>query len=369
MNYGDLFRKLAEDSDVTAASPDHAGEEFTAACRRVDQDPGERQRITDIANLIDTEDTLYAQALSALGRGEQSTALPLLRQTAEAGIGEAAWLLARQLEEQGQAQESLLWYQRAADDGDPRAARRILSPRAGNGYPSVSPLPDDAGRPGCPRASGQPGSGWMTRIVIPAAAAAAVVAVVVAITAALPRGGAPSTRQLASSNASASRQLADEAAARTQAITWILQQVTPGALVSCDPQICADLASRGFPPVDLVPTGASDPLGSDLVVATAAIRARYGGRLASVFAPAVIASFGSGPARIDIRQVFPGGADAYRAVQGTDLSARKSADAQLLANSHITLSATARAQLLRGDIDPRLPLLLLPWPLATRCAS
>ena len=94
------------------------------------------------------------------------------------------------------------------------------------------------------------------------------------------------------------------------------------------------------------------------MVATAAIRAQFGGRLASVYAPAVIASFGSGNARIDIRAIYFGGAAGYRAVQQTALRARNAADAQLLANSQIAVSATARAQLLNGDIDPRLPQLL-----------
>ncbi len=104
----------------------------------------------------------------------------------------------------------------------------------------------------------------------------------------------------------------------------------------------------------------SDPLGSDLVVATADVRAQFGVRLAAVDAPAVIASFGSGNARIDIRLVFPGGAKSYRAVQHAALRARKAADAQLLTNTDITLSATARAQLLSGEIDPRLLPLIAP---------
>jgi hypothetical protein len=94
------------------------------------------------------------------------------------------------------------------------------------------------------------------------------------------------------------------------------------------------------------------------VVATAAIRAQYGARLASVYAPAIVATFGSGNARIDIRLVFPGGTAKYRTVQRPALRARRAADAQLLANSHVTLSAAARAQLLSGEIDPRLTLLI-----------
>jgi serine/threonine protein kinase len=157
-----------------------------------------------------------------------------------------------------------------------------------------------------------------------------------------------------------SQELAAEAAARTEAITWILQQVSRAAVVSCDPQVCTDLVSRGFPAANVLTLGpgSTDPLGSNLVVATAPIRAQFGGRLASVYAPAIIASFGSGNAMIDIRLVFPGGTAKYRAYEQEALSARKAADAQLLANSQIEVSATARAQLLSGDIDPRLPLLI-----------
>jgi len=174
----------------------------------------------------------------------------------------------------------------------------------------------------------------------------------------VPRG--PSSGQPAGGHAGTSQELAAEAAARTRAVTWILQQVSRAAVVSCDSQVCADLARRGFPPGNLLPLGpgSNDPVGSDLVVATAAIRAQYGVQLASVYAPVIIATFGSGNARIDIRWVFPGGTVKYRAVQRGELRARKAADAQLLANSEVTLSAAARAQLLSGEIDPRLPLLI-----------
>lgn len=176
----------------------------------------------------------------------------------------------------------------------------------------------------------------------------------------LSRRGASSARP-AGGHAGISQELATEAAARTQAITWILHQVSRAAVVSCDSMVCADLANSGFPSANLLPLGpmSNDPLGPDLVVATADVRAQFRGRLASVYAPAIIASFGSGNARIDIRLVFPGGAKSYRAVQHAALRARKAADAQLLTNGSIMLSATARAQLLSGEIDPRLPPLIV----------
>jgi hypothetical protein len=175
----------------------------------------------------------------------------------------------------------------------------------------------------------------------------------------LPRHGARS-EQLAGSHGPVTTGVAAETAARKRAVTWILQQVSRAAVVSCDTQLCGDLVSAGFPSANVLTLGpgSNDPLGSALVVATGPIRAHFGSRLASVYAPAVIASFGSKTARIDIRLVYPGGAATYNADERTALSHRKTAGAELLANSHIKASATARAQLLSGDVDPRLPQLL-----------
>jgi serine/threonine protein kinase len=172
-----------------------------------------------------------------------------------------------------------------------------------------------------------------------------------------PRGG--SLERPTGSHARISR-LAAEAAARKQAITWILHQVSPAAVVSCDAQVCGDLVNNGFPSSNLSPLGpaSNDPLGSDLVVATATVRDQFGSRLA-VYAPAIIASFGTGNTRIDIRWAYPGGAKAYRATAPAALRVRKAADAQLLTNSNIRLSGTAKAQLLSGQVDPRLPLLIV----------
>jgi predicted Ser/Thr protein kinase len=174
----------------------------------------------------------------------------------------------------------------------------------------------------------------------------------------LPRHGAPRGRL--AGQAQIDPELAAEAAARTDAINWILHQVSPAAIVSCDPQVCQDLVSQGFSPGNVLTltSESTDPLGSALVVATAPIRALYGNRLASVYAPAVIASFGSGSAEIEIRLIYAGGTARYRTDEQADLSVRKVADAQLLANSQIGVSATARAQLLSGEVDPRLPLLI-----------
>ena len=180
----------------------------------------------------------------------------------------------------------------------------------------------------------------------------------------LPRHGA--SQQLSGSHNQVSQQpavnpeLAAEAAARTKAVDWILQQVSRAAIVSCDPLVCGQLLSGGFPSGNVLTLGATsnDPLGSALVVATASIRTHFGTRLADVYAPELIASFGSGTARIDIRLLYPGGAAKYAADEQTALGDRKVGGAELLANSQIEASPTARAQLLSGAVDPRLPQLL-----------
>ncbi len=138
-----------------------------------------------------------------------------------------------------------------------------------------------------------------------------------------------------------------------------MHQVSRAAVVACDAQMCADLTSRGFPGVNLLRIGSqsNDPLGAELVVDTAAVRAQFRDRLA-VWAPAIVAAFGSGNARIEIRLEFPGGAASYRADQPKYARARKALDAQLLTNNRIKLSAAARAQLRSGNIDPQLPLLI-----------
>ena len=243
----------------------------------------------------------------------------------------------------------------------PRAPAATSEPPYGTGDGPVGTRPGARHRPA---RQGSDRAWWRGRAAI-ATASMVLVAGAGGLALILAQRGPPSQRPASkhpgASQAGTSQELAAEAVARTQAVTWILHQVSRAAVVSCDSQVCADLASRDFPSANLLTLGpgSNDPLGSDLVVATATVRAQYGSRLASVYAPAVIASFGSGNATIDIRSVFPGGTTNYRAVQRAALRARKAADAQLLTNSQIKLSATARAQLRSGDIDPRVPLLIV----------
>ena len=143
---------------------------------------------------------------------------------------------------------------------------------------------------------------------------------------------------------------------RQKAAVWIAREVASNIVVGCDLQMCNQLQKSGFPGARLMqlqPTS-PDPLGSQLVVATPVIRNQFGTRLASVYAPLVIASFGSGAERIDVRFVAPDGTKAFEAELATDRKARIAAGGQLLANNHVQASAETRNALLAGRVDPRL---------------
>jgi hypothetical protein len=136
---------------------------------------------------------------------------------------------------------------------------------------------------------------------------------------------------------------------------WIAGQVAASAIVACDPAMCAALQAAGIAAGRLIALGtaAADPLGSDVVVATPALRSQFGARLGSVYAPAVIASFGSGAGRIDVRAVAPSGAAAYESAVAADHRARISAGQQLLRNGRIIVPAAAQTALSAGEVDPR----------------
>jgi hypothetical protein len=150
--------------------------------------------------------------------------------------------------------------------------------------------------------------------------------------------------------------IASAAAARTAAATWVARQVDPAAIVACDPQMCAVLQDNGIPAgrLLLLRAGNAAPLGSDVIVSTAAVREDFGSRLTSVFAPVALAAFGSGSARVTVRVVAPDGSGAYRRSLQADASARRSAGALLLRNPSVRVSPVGRRELAAGRVDARL---------------
>lgn len=122
--------------------------------------------------------------------------------------------------------------------------------------------------------------------------------------------------------------------------------------------MCRALKADGVPGGDLLVlnSSASNPLNSQLIVATAIIRAKLGSRLTSVYAPAVIASFGSGAARVDVRAVAQKGPAHYWSAFTADFQQRKQTGSEMSAFTTIEESTLARHQLALGLVDSRLML-------------
>src|SRR6202041_2781965 len=146
------------------------------------------------------------------------------------------------------------------------------------------------------------------------------------------------------------------AANRNQAADWIAQQMLPSVLIGCDPLMCQALSAAGVSAsrLSVVQPSAPDPLGVEAIVATPALRSQFGPRLATVYAPLGLASFGSGAQRIDIRYLAPGGTAAFEASLASARQERMEAGRQLLSNKHVQAAAQARGALLAGNVDPRL---------------
>jgi len=127
-------------------------------------------------------------------------------------------------------------------------------------------------------------------------------------------------------------------------------------LIGCDPLMCQALqaASVSASRLSVVQPSAPDPLGVEVIVATPALRSQFGPRLATVYAPLVLASFGAGAQRIDIRYLAPGGTAAFEASLASATRARIQAGQQLLGNKRVQTSGQARTALLAGNVDPRL---------------
>lgn len=155
--------------------------------------------------------------------------------------------------------------------------------------------------------------------------------------------------------------LSGAATARVQASAWIAREISRGSIIACDSLMCADLSRAGVPSLNLLlirPT-TPDPLAADVVAATSVLRSHFGRRLSSEYAPSVLASFGTGATRVDVRAVAADGAAAYESALRQDVAARKAFGTRLLANTSVTLSASAKADLAAGLVDPRL-LMTLP---------
>lgn len=176
--------------------------------------------------------------------------------------------------------------------------------------------------------------------------------------------GSPSGRnggRTTSTGAKALAGLSNAGITRARAAQWIVKEISPSAIIACDDVMCNQLINEGLPASNVLVLGpsAADPLGADIVVGTPALRSQFGSRLALVYAPSVLASFGRGPTRIDIRVVAPDGAAAYQEAFTQDLENRQHYGDILLSNSKITVSPEAKPDVVSGLVDARL-LVMLP---------
>ncbi len=254
-----------------------------------------------------------------------------------------------------------------ATPGRSPAATKDEAPGA---EPPATEPPAEAAGPDQPESASWLGAAIAALIVIPALVIGSLAVVAV--------------RHLTGSRASnaGSAASARQEAVRGEAAAWIAQQISPGAVVSCDQAMCAALTARGLPARDLLVLGplSSDPRHSAVVVETAAVRGLFGTSLDQAWAPAVLASFGSGSAGTTVRVVASHGVVAYQTALAGDLAAAKAAGARLLADRRISVSAKARAQLTAGLVDLRLlsaltalpghlPISLVSFPTASPGAS
>jgi len=164
-----------------------------------------------------------------------------------------------------------------------------------------------------------------------------------------PSAARPGTARPSTAPSSAAQPaIAQPSAVQAAAAAWIAGQLGSNAIIGCDPVLCTALQARGVTAARLMPLqpGAPGPHGATVVVTSDPAAARY--------APAVIASFGSGATQLSVRATEPGGAAAYAAAQRADQSARMSAGSQLLRNNRIHFTAADAAQLRAGQVDARL---------------
>jgi hypothetical protein len=120
--------------------------------------------------------------------------------------------------------------------------------------------------------------------------------------------------------------------------------------------MCRALVSRGIPAgrLYMLKPGTTNPLHSDVIVSTPLLRSQIGGKLTSMYAPGLLARFGSGDQQIQVQAIAPHGAPRYMSQVKSDLAARKMSGTALAGNPGIVATATVRKELAAGEVDSRL---------------
>jgi hypothetical protein len=131
-------------------------------------------------------------------------------------------------------------------------------------------------------------------------------------------------------------------------------------VVACDKAMCGALAAHGFPGrhLRLIRPGSPAPPHAQVIVVTPLVQRKFGSSRIGNWAPAALASFGPASTGVSVRIVAPRGAAKYEAALKADKRSRKAKGAGLVHSPHVSTSATARKQLLTGQVDSRLIVVL-----------
>jgi hypothetical protein len=195
-----------------------------------------------------------------------------------------------------------------------------------------------------------------SRTVGVVAAAAVVTVAALALSGVFSETAAPAARAVSTPSparatahpSAAQPTIAQPSPVQAAAAAWIASQLSNDAIIGCDPAMCTALQGQGVTAARLMPLkpGAPDPHGATVVVTSDPAATQY--------APAMIASFGSGATQVSVRATEPGGAAAYETALRADQTARTSAGSQLLRNNRIHFTAQDAARLRAGQVDARL---------------
>ena len=145
-----------------------------------------------------------------------------------------------------------------------------------------------------------------------------------------------------------------------QAARWMQSNVAKDATVFAPTALLADLHRSGITQAAAVPGVGREPA-AGFLLSTPSLRsdATVQRAVASVVAASLpVAQFGAGASRVEVRQVSPDGLANLQQRRMQDLGYRKLAGTELLRNPHVQVSADARNQLGRGDLDLRAETLL-----------
>ena len=144
------------------------------------------------------------------------------------------------------------------------------------------------------------------------------------------------------------------------AAAWVPTQVGHDVVVACDKAMCDALAAHGFPGrhLRLIRPGSPAPPHAQVIVVTPFVQRQFGSSRIGNWAPAALASFGPASTGVSVRIVAPRGAAKFEAALKADQRSRKAKGAGLVNSPHVSTSATARKQLLTGQVDSRLIVVL-----------